>query len=298
MAALTIILVGLLVYVVFQNFYTPKVSDVKKTDAPATQTQEPSEKWTDMPPEPLKQPSIAVGRNNNLNYATYGTFFTRRNNTQESLKTAIKLGEKGPEVTPTGSLDSEAGLLLNPWVSLYSNWEENPKITPKLVDWNQEKVLLLEPANDNSLKSRSQTENELYLIYKIPDTIKNKPIVITLRGRELSIDSNGKGAETQKEQDGPTQDGAIKLPNYKAGVTESNIEANTNISARFINTYLVLKNRFSPESPKEGFPKIMAAIKFETTPTIHDKYLEIKIETSRGVNVFLNPTISIKPKQN
>lgn len=269
----------------------------------------PQEHWTQIGPPPFKMqsPEIVVEKEKKI-LARYPVY-VRNNAIKKSLPQILEAYERGLEkrdlsrdttLAPTSTNLKWKDWELDPILILYSNWEENPIIFPKVTtikETNQE-ILEVLPANDTARKTPIQSLQTVILIYPITKDWRGKTILIKTQCQKFNIDlpigadpivipSKPKADLPSNPSDlGSNTDGVNPTPKATSQFVGPKIRARLISSDKKLDRW---KQDFIATLPNE-----LEWAKDRLHIRENSQYLELQMQTTRGFGIRLNPALQIR----
>jgi hypothetical protein len=263
----------------------------------------PQENWTEIAPPPFKMQSPKILVEKEKKILGRDPIFVKGGSAKESIPQILTAYEKGLEkrgisqtgaIPPTSTKPKWKDWELSPILVLYGNWEENPSIFPQTTNVGKPKKEVLEvlPANDTARKTPIQSLQEVTLIYTVPNDWRGRTIIVRIQCQEFNIDLPI-GADPMTQPNNTKE--------HSQAMTSRNPESPTSqfigpkIRARLINGAKKLdrwKESFITEIPKE-----LKWIKERLNINQDTEYLELRIQTTRGVGIKLNPTLKVRVRE-
>jgi len=270
-------------------------------EPPPRMMEPPPEAWTSMPEVPNKKDSVPIFVNKNNKLLGKIPIFLKRENSKESLVKVLnayqdkvnskggdaqeaRKAEMGQNVSNTSAPTTKEGgkrketksdamkWQLEPILILYSNWDENPDLLPKVDSIKNQNFITLSPINNNVRKTPLQTLQEISLIYIVPQHLSDQSALATIQVECAQSITPLTNTKDSKPATSTAYEGA-------------------KIRARLIQKDLTI-GRWRPDFI-QSIPTNLTWTKDRILITKQSKYLEIRAQTTKGTEITLNPLVII-----
>jgi hypothetical protein len=235
----------------------------KKMDAP-------DEAWTPIEGNLTKLKPSPIVINNQTKIMGKNSIFIKRKNLKQSLSKIIEAYEKQMADNKTTKANlAPTKQELSPIFSYYSNWEENPDALPEIVIREGKELIQVSPVSDSVAKTPIQSLREVSFIYKVPKEYQ---------GLFMGLSINCQLTELPK-------------------ITKE--ASNRFIGPKIRLRFLTDKLKFQPWKKEflQNIPTTFAQTYNDVLVGPEDKYMELKVQTTRGYSITVSPRVIVSPSK-